>query len=181
MLSGYIGSGKDTVGEYLVNRHGFVRCAFADILKDEVAKMYNIDRNLMDSQSGKETTVQIVGDDNKVVETSVRRILIDRGNFRRNQDINYWVDMIVAHIRSEIKKDNSKNFVVTDWRYPNEYERIVELVTDTSVVTWRINRRQSSRLNDVSETSLMDFHFDEQIDNYDTVQSLERCVKTKIT
>ena len=32
-LAGYATSGKDTVGRYLVEEHGFTRLAFADTLK----------------------------------------------------------------------------------------------------------------------------------------------------
>jgi len=41
-VSGWKGSGKDTVAEYLVKEHGYFRLAFADILKEMVAEQYNI-------------------------------------------------------------------------------------------------------------------------------------------
>lgn len=41
-LSGWKQSGKDTAAEYLINNKKFTRVAFADVLKERVAKDYNI-------------------------------------------------------------------------------------------------------------------------------------------
>lgn len=41
-VSGWKGSGKDTVANYLVAEHGYKRMAFADVLKEMVAEQYNI-------------------------------------------------------------------------------------------------------------------------------------------
>jgi len=37
---GFIGSGKDTAADYLVNFHGFRRDSFANTLKDAVAAVF---------------------------------------------------------------------------------------------------------------------------------------------
>lgn len=44
-VSGWKGSGKDTMAEYLVNDYGYTRVAFADVLKEMVAEQYNIPLN----------------------------------------------------------------------------------------------------------------------------------------
>lgn len=48
MISGYTESGKDTMSKYLCEKHGFVRFAFADKLKDKVSKKYKIPRGNLD-------------------------------------------------------------------------------------------------------------------------------------
>ena len=47
-LCGFIGSGKGTVGEILVEEHGFVRLSFAKRLKDAVGHLFNWDRELLE-------------------------------------------------------------------------------------------------------------------------------------
>ena len=43
-ICGFIGSGKDTIADYLVNFHGFRRESFANTLKDAVAAVFGWDR-----------------------------------------------------------------------------------------------------------------------------------------
>lgn len=47
-ITGFIGSGKDTVANYLVAKHGFVRDSFAGTLKDAVAQVFGWDRELLE-------------------------------------------------------------------------------------------------------------------------------------
>jgi len=47
-VAGIIGSGKDTVGDYLVKHEGFKRVSFGSSLKDAVAAMFHWDRLLLD-------------------------------------------------------------------------------------------------------------------------------------
>ena len=53
-LSGWKGSGKDLAAEYLIERYGFQRVAFADPLKDTVADQFNLDRKSIDNRFQKE-------------------------------------------------------------------------------------------------------------------------------
>ena len=48
---GFIGSGKDTVADYLVNFHEFRRESFADTLKDAVASVFGWDRTLLEGRT----------------------------------------------------------------------------------------------------------------------------------
>ncbi len=46
-LVGFMSSGKDTVGNYLVEKHGFTSLAFADPLKDCLTAIFGWDRELL--------------------------------------------------------------------------------------------------------------------------------------
>ena len=56
-LSGWKGSGKDTLANYLVDRYGFKRLAFADPLKDMVSEEYGIPRSHLDDPAFKEKPI----------------------------------------------------------------------------------------------------------------------------
>ena len=46
-VCGFIGSGKDTIADYLTNFHGFRRESFAGSLKDAVAQVFGWDRTML--------------------------------------------------------------------------------------------------------------------------------------
>lgn len=57
MVSGYKGSGKDTLVNYLVEKYGFERFAFADRLKDDACEEYEIPRQHADDINEKERPI----------------------------------------------------------------------------------------------------------------------------
>lgn len=56
-ISGWKRSGKDTIAGQLIQEHGFKRVAFADPLKDSVAKEYGIPREHCDDPAFKEAPI----------------------------------------------------------------------------------------------------------------------------
>jgi hypothetical protein len=50
-VCGFIGSGKDTVADYLVNLHHFRRESFANTLKDAVAQVFGWDRTMLEGRT----------------------------------------------------------------------------------------------------------------------------------
>lgn len=54
-LSGWKNSGKDTIANYLIEKHNAVRVAFADPLKDMVAQEFDIPRSYLDDPKFKES------------------------------------------------------------------------------------------------------------------------------
>ena len=121
-LMGRKRSGKDTVGQFLVEDHGFQRLAFADILK-EVA--LEIDP-WIDWSSGWDpmidrlsSIVQIEGwDKAKEDHPEVRRFLQELGLAVRHQDPDFWVRPIMD------KLVPGGSYVITDVRFPNEFRAV---------------------------------------------------------
>lgn len=63
LITGEAGHGKDTIGEYLVKNHGYLRTAFADPLKKEIIDAYKnapelIDMAFMNIRELKNTAVE---------------------------------------------------------------------------------------------------------------------------
>lgn len=56
-ISGWKGSGKDTLAAFLIEVHGATRVSFADPLKDMVAEEYGIDRASLDDPLRKEQPI----------------------------------------------------------------------------------------------------------------------------
>lgn len=51
------GSGKDTIGQFLINQYSAKRVSFADPLKDSVAEEFGIDRSSLDDPARKELPI----------------------------------------------------------------------------------------------------------------------------
>ena len=50
-IAGFIGSGKDTAAEYLINNHNFTKLSFAGALKDCVSVVFGWDRVLLEGET----------------------------------------------------------------------------------------------------------------------------------
>lgn len=61
-IAGKAGSGKDTVANRLVEKHGFVRYAFADPIKRGLDAMFGLDANYFEDRSLKELPIPRLGD-----------------------------------------------------------------------------------------------------------------------
>ena len=46
-VTGFIGSGKDTIADYLITEHGFKKESWAGSLKDAVSHIFNWERDLL--------------------------------------------------------------------------------------------------------------------------------------
>lgn len=121
-ITGLIGSGKDTVADYLCTFHGFKRISFAESLKDAVAAIFNWDRELLDgvtkvSREWRETVDPWWAERLGIPHLTPRWVLQQWGTevARRGFHNDIWVAALENKIRN-IKDD----IVITDCRFPNE-------------------------------------------------------------
>lgn len=164
MISGYAGSGKDTMGVYLARKWGYRRLAFADQLKDEASRIYGIHRHLMDTADGKRACVVVNG-----IQRSVRDVLVEYGTKCRSKSLQYFVNPVI----DEIVRNEQEKFVITDWRYENEYIAIKRRFGDQiRLVTVRINRFAKPLYKSKSETQLDRFPFDVVVENTSSMNAL---------
>lgn len=124
-LLGLIGSGKNSVGQYLATRYGYHPIAFADTLKDVVALLFGWPRDLLEGETEESrqwrTTVdpwwaQRLG----IPEFTPRWALQNIGTnlFRRHFNEDIWTSILERRLTA--LRDARKPVVVTDARYDNE-------------------------------------------------------------
>ena len=137
-VCGLIGGGKGTVGDILVEHHGFKKISFADKLKDAVALMFDWDRDLLEGISDESRKWRENKDDFWSKETgreiTPRLVLQEFGTdcMRKGFFDGIWVSMA----KNEIIKNPSNNYVIPDVRFPNEGKMIKEL----NGQVWRVRR-----------------------------------------
>lgn len=124
-ITGLIGSGKDTIADYLTTYHGFKRVSFAASLKDAVAAVFGWDREYLEGT----TKASRQWREKKDVWWS-NRLGID---ITPRWILQYWgTDVCRNHFHNDIwvasvehKLLNSKeDIVITDCRFDNEVAAI---------------------------------------------------------
>ena len=127
-VTGLIGSGKDTIADYLCTFHGFKRVSFAASLKDAVAAVFGWNREYLEGSTKTSRAWREQKDewwsDRLGMNITPRWVLqywgteVCRNNF--HQDI--WVASVENKLRSS--KDN---VVITDCRFRNEVTAIKDI------------------------------------------------------
>lgn len=120
-ISGLIGSGKDTIADYLCRFHGFKRMSFASSLKDAVASVFNWDRELLEGTTKSSREWREQRDDwwsNRLgMDITPRFILQNWGTeVCRN---NFHRDIWVASVENKLRT-TTDSIVITDSRFKNE-------------------------------------------------------------
>ena len=143
--------GKDTVADYLVNNHDFVKVRFADKLKDIVAEIYGWDRDLLDDADFKNTY-------DPYWDTTPRKALQTTGQaMRDNVRSDIWVK---ALMRSVDQMDDDR-VVIPDMRYINEAEAIKR----AGGVAIHVDRGEYRA--QVDDMSVHEHESETQLDGYD--------------
>lgn len=172
MLGYKSGSGKDALAELLIKRDGFIRLAFADKLKSVCSDLFCLSHD------------QVYGDLKNVQDMrykslecfdtaflTPRRILQDTGNKLREiyPDIwaNYLANVLIPDIFDDIYCEalNCEKIVITDFRFPNEYNCVKNYVDNSShkINLYSVNIvrdivRNFSGASNISEIALDDWN-----------------------
>lgn len=196
-ICGFIGSGKDTVADYLVNFHEFRRESFASTLKDAVSAVFGWDRTMLEGRTkeAREWREQV---------DPWWAARLDMPTLTPRWVLQYWGtevcrrgfhdDIWIASLENKLR--NSKdNVVISDCRFPNEISSIrkaggkILWVKRGELPSWYNDARDvaagekcsnyaaaAARIKELgihaSETSWVGEKFDHVLDNNGTIDEL---------
>lgn len=130
-IIGYAGSGKGTVADVFAKNANWVKCAYADPLKDVVAALFRWPRELLEgdtpeSREYREKVNQYWADLLEMPGLTPRKILQQFGSevLRDHFHNDIWVKHMESRIDLESLATNPKNIVIPDCRFENEAESI---------------------------------------------------------
>jgi hypothetical protein len=125
-VCGFIGSGKDTIADYLTNFHGFRRESFANSLKDAVSMVFGWDRTMLEGR-----TKQAREWREQVDPWWAERL--NMPNLTPRWVLQYWGtevcrrafhdDIWIAALENKLR-NSTDNIVISDCRFPNEIKSI---------------------------------------------------------
>lgn len=199
-ITGLIGSGKDTIADYLVTFHGFKRLSFASSLKDAVSAVFGWDRSLLEgstkhSREWREQVDPWWADRLGIPQLTPRYILQQWGTdvLRQHFHDSIWIASVENRLRN-----NKDDIVITDCRFRNE----IESIKNSGGITLRANRGLLPIWHDIavqynagdqqsalilynlgihaSEYSSVGLEYDYQIDNNGSIDELHQQISRLI-
>lgn len=196
-ICGFIGSGKDTAADYLVENYGFTRDSFAGTLKDAVAAIFGWDRELVDGRTKeardwREQVDPWWAERLEMSNLTPRLVLQLWGTEVGRQAFHN--DIWIASLENKLRKSDG-DVVITDCRFPNEVQAIknaggiVIWVSRGALPEWyqyaydanRGSQEAAERLKEynihASETAWVSTNFDCVIRNNGTLEDLYGKVK----
>jgi hypothetical protein len=199
-VCGFIGSGKDTIADYLVNFHEFRRESFANTLKDAVSAVFGWDRTMLEgrTKAAREWREQV---DPWWAER------LDMPNLTPRYILQYWGtevcrkgfhdDIWIASLENKLR-NSPDDVVISDCRFPNEIKSIrdaggiIVWVKRGELPEWYDTAVQANQGNNVainelkmkkihaSETSWVGTDFDVVLDNNGSIDDLYAEVRSLV-
>jgi hypothetical protein len=200
-ICGFIGSGKDTVADYLVNFHEFRRESFASTLKDSVAAVFGWDRTMLEGRTkeAREWREQV---DPWWAERLAMPTLTPRWV------LQYWGtevcrkgfhdDIWIASLENKLRSSKD-HVVISDCRFPNEIQSIraaggiIVWVQRGELPDWydiavEANQGKNVAINELkmrkihaSETAWVGTEFDVVLDNNGSIDDLYNHAKSIVS
>lgn len=136
-ICGFQGSGKDTMASILVSKYGYVQFSFASILKDIIALLFQWDRRMLDGTSNESRIWREEVDEwwathLQIPHLTPRWVLQHIGTdvFRNQFHKDIWILHMkrkIIEFQNEMYVGNMNRIVISDCRFPNEFELLNEL------------------------------------------------------
>ena len=195
-LVGFIGSGKGTVADLLVQRHGFIKESYANSVKDAVSVIFGWDRKLLEGDTPESRAWREAKDEwwsNTLGKEFSPRLALQLMGTEAGRDV-FHPDLWVHTVMRRCEQAPWNNYVIADVRFPNEINAIVKsggkvirVRRGDDPVWWgealATNRVPNHNLMaqyypDVhySEWAWIGSHYDVTLDNNGTIERLTKTV-----
>jgi hypothetical protein len=199
-VCGFIGSGKDTIADYLVNFHEFRRESFASTLKDAVSAVFGWDRTMLEgrTKAAREWREQVDpwwAQRLEMPDLTPRWVLQYWGTevCRRAFHDDIWIASLENKLRN-----SQDDIVVSDCRFPNEIKSIKDAggimvwVQRGALPNWYSTAVEANAGNNVaandlkmkkihaSETAWVGTAFDAVLDNNGSIDDLYEEIKNLV-
>ena len=199
-ICGLIGSGKDTIADYLVNFHEFRRDSFAGSLKDAVAFVFGWDREMLEGRTKQSREWR-----ERVDPWWSKRL--DMPNLTPRWILQYWGtevcrkgfndDIWIASLENKLQ-NTTDNVVISDCRFVNEIAAIknaggkvvwvkrgpLPMWYDTALLANRGNVIEKKLMLEsgihASEWSWIGTDFDAVIDNNQGIEDLYKSIESLV-
>ncbi len=139
-ICGLIGSGKDTIADFLVKEHNFQKLSFADKLKDSVAEMFEWDRQLLDGKTDESRAWREKSDEfwsKEMGRDITPRYVLQVFGTECMRD-GFYDGVWVSLAKKKILDNPDINWVIPDVRFENEANMIKEINGEV----WWVKRGQ---------------------------------------
>jgi hypothetical protein len=202
---GFIGSGKDTAADYLVNFHGFRRDSFANTLKDAVACVFGWDRTLLEGRTKEAREWREQVDpwwaERLNMPNLTPRLMLQLWGTEVCRS-GFHDDIWIASLENKMRK-TSDNIVISDVRFPNEikaihnaggivvrvkrgenphwYQDAVNMNSGNTNMSWMISKTRMEQLGiHASETAWVGGAIDFEVDNNGSIDELFAQIKNLV-
>lgn len=192
-ICGFQSSGKDTIADYLIKDHGFIRFSFASALKDVISIMFGWPRDKLEglTKEDREWREQVDPWWSKTLQIpklSPRYVMqyFATDLFRNHFHQDIWVKIIENKLNEFLDKPNI-NIVISDCRFENEINMILRkggkiIQVYRNPPCWFYNYRKGEHPEEVkiihiSELEWIRCYRDYDIDNNGTIEDLKHQIK----
>jgi len=183
-LCGFQGAGKDTLATILINEHNFIKLSFANAVKYVLSIIFGWDRQILEGLTPNDRifreTIDTWWSQELRMDVTPRNMMQYIGTelFRNHLHEDIWTKVVEKQLIKLL--DENKNVVITDCRYPNEFEMVKKyggkIVHIYRTVTWYENYKATNELpNHIhsSEIAWLNNDFDHVIINNGSIDELK--------
>lgn len=181
-ICGFKSSGKDTIAEYLIKEYSFKKVSFASTLKDIISIMFGWSRDKLEgiTKEDREWREKIDPWWSKTLKMpllSPRYVMQYFGTdlFRNNFHEDIWVKIVENKVSKYLEEDMNANVVITDCRFNNEINMILQL--GGKIIHVHRNSPIEVKCIHSSEIEWIRCYKDYDIENVGTIKELEEKVK----